>query len=85
MMFKGMRGIAPKYICDRVKPANKRHSRETRFAKQNNVVVHLAKNTFASRTFINSSTSIWNNLPVNLKQAQSLLLFKNSLKRHVFT
>ena len=54
MMFKGMRDIAPKYLCERVNPANKRHTRGTRFAKQNNVVVQLAKNTFASRTFFAS-------------------------------
>ena len=84
MMFKGMRDIAPKYLCDRVKPASLRHQIRTRFARNNNVVVPFAKNSFASRTFINSSTHLWNNLPVPMKQCQSILSFKTQLKSRIF-
>ena len=84
MMFKGMNNIAPTYLCDRVKPVTERHSRVTRFARHNNVVVPLSKNSFTGRTFINSSTSVWNNLPVEIKSIKSLLLFKSAIKRHIF-
>ena len=84
LMFKGMRNIAPSYLCSRVKPVDQRHKRATRFALQSNVVVPLSKNAFAGRTFINSSTPVWNNLPVEIKSIQSLLLFKSAIKRHTF-
>ena len=84
MMFKGMHDIAPSYLCSRVKPANQRHARRTRSAAQNNMVVPLAKNNFAKRTFINSTTPIWNNLPNEMKQIQSLVTFKSSLRSHIF-
>ena len=84
LMFKGMRNIAPTYLCNRVKPVDQRHQRVTRFALQGNVVVPISKNSFASRTFINSSTSVWNNLPVEIKSIESLLLFKSAIKRHIF-
>ena len=84
MMFKGMHDIAPSYLCDRINPAKKRHNRRTRFAAQNNIVVPLAKNNFEKRTFINSSIPLWNNLPSEMKQIQSLLTFKSSLRSHIF-
>jgi len=84
MMFKGINNIAPSYLCNRVKPANKRHERKTRFAVQNNIVVPFIKNTFAKRTFVNTSTRIWNSLPNEMKQIRSLLAFKSSLKRHIY-
>ena len=83
-MFKGMHGIAPSYLCNRVNPANQRHARRTRFAIQNNIVVPLTKNSFAKRTFINSTIPIWNNLPNEMKQIQSLVTFKSSLRSHIF-
>ena len=84
MMFKGMHDIAPSYLCGRINPAKKRHNRRTRFAAQNNIVVPLAKNNFAKRTFINSSIPLWNNLPSEMKQMQSLVTFKSSLRNHIF-
>ena len=56
----------------------------SRSAAQNNLTVPLATNTFANRTFIVSSTSVWNDLPVQLKTTNSLLIFKSLLKKHVF-
>ena len=47
---------------------------------QKNVVVPLSKNTFTSRTFVNSSSAVWNNLPVEIKSIESLLLFKSAIK-----
>ena len=84
-MFKGMNNIAPSYLCNRVNPASNRHERKTRFAVQNNIVVPLAKNNFAKRTFVNSTTNIWNNLPTAMKQMKSLLDIKSALKRHTFS
>ena len=84
MTFKGINNIAPDYLCIKFNLARQRHNRITRSAVQNNLTVPLATNTFANRTFIGSSTSVWNDLPVQLKTTNSLLIFKSLLKKHVF-
>ena len=85
MTFKGIHKLAPSYLSSRFKLVNQRHERETRFSTQNNLVVPNGKTTFTQRTFLNSSTTIWNNLPVDLKRTKSFLQFKSSLKRHIYT
>ena len=84
MTFKGISNIAPDYLCNKFNLVRQRHNRITRSAVQNNLTVPLATNTFANRTFIGSSTSVWNDLPVQLKTTNSLLIFKSLLKKHVF-
>ena len=83
MTFKGINNIAPDYLCNKFNLVRQRHNRITRSAVQNNLTVPLATNTFANRTFIGSSTSVWNDLPVQLKTTNSLLIFKSLLKKHV--
>ena len=60
--FKGINNIAPRYLCETFNLVNQRHNRNTSSSIQNNLTVPLKSNTFANRTFINSSTSDWNSL-----------------------
>ena len=84
MIFKGIHNLAPNYLCDRINLVSRRHNRRTRFAVQNNLVVPVSRNNFTNRTFIHSSTAIWNSLPAEIKTIDSFLLFKASLKKHIF-
>ena len=83
MAFKGINNIAPRCLFEKFNFVNQRHNRNTRSSMQNNLTVPLKSNTFADRTFINSSTSDWNKLPAQLKTSNSIVTFKTSLKKHI--
>ena len=83
MMFKGVHNIAPKYLSDRATLVKDKHKRNTRFSEQNNVVVPRSKSRSTDRTFINSASAIWNDLPTEIKTIKSIVLFKKSVKKHV--
>ena len=83
MVFKGINKIAPEYLSKRLELVKNRHER-TRFAVDHNLTVHRSVNKFTDRTFINSSTSVWNNLPVEIKSLKSIVSFKNSLKKYLY-
>ena len=85
MVFKGVHEIAPTYLSRRVNLVNQRHIRNTRFRAQNNLIVPNGKNTFAQRTFLNTATTNWNNLPIEIKMKNSFLQFKSSIKLHFFS
>jgi len=40
--------------------------------------------SFGSRAFRISAAHIWNSLPTNIREAQSLLIFRRHLKMHYF-
>ena len=84
MAFKGINNIAPSYLCEKFNLVNQRHNRNTRSSIQNNLTVPLKSNTFANRTFLNSSTSDWNKLPTQLKTSNSIVTFKTSLKKYIY-
>ena len=84
MTFKGINNIAPDYLCSKFKLVRQCHNRVTRFSVQNNLTVPLASNSFKNKTFISTSTPLWNNLPAQLKTINSILTFKSLLRKHIF-
>ena len=84
MTFKGINNIAPDYLCSKFKLVRQCHNRVTRFSVQNNLTVPLASNSFKNKTFISTSTPLWNNLPAQLKTTNSILTFKSLLRKHIF-
>ena len=85
MTFKAIKNLAPKYICDRVNLVRNIHDHDTRAAAQNQLQVRQNMNRFQEKTFANSAVSVWNNLPRDCRDAQSILLFKTKAKQHFFT
>ena len=83
MVFKGINKIAPDYLSKRLELVKDRHTL-TRFAADYNLTVKRSVNSFTDRTFVKSSTSVWNNLPVEIKSLNSIVHFKSSLKKHIF-
>ena len=84
MTFKAINNIAPDYLCSKLKLARQCHNRVTRFSVHNNLTIPLKSNSFGKNTFISTSTPLWNNLPVQLKTANSILTFKSLLRKHIF-
>ena len=84
MAFKAVNKLAPTYICDRVKLIRDVHNHNTRAAAQNNLVARRIRNSYDTKTFANSTIRLWNSLPRECRQSQSILTFKSKAKQHFF-
>ena len=81
--FKALHGLAPSYIADLIKPYVP--ARNLRSANQN--LLHQSKfnlKTFGARAFSVSAPTLWNSMPVELKQKDSTNSFKKCLKTWLF-
>ena len=84
--FKAIQGLAPSYIVDLicVKPLNTRYSlRSTK-----GLLLEQAKCktcvTLGDRAFKAVAPTLWNELPIHIRNRKSLNSFKNLLKTHLF-
>ena len=83
LMYKTLQGMTPDYL-------------KSRFVYRDNVSAYRLRNTenklvlpqprtdYLKRSFLYSGTQMWNNLPVDLRQASSLTDFKSKVSRHSF-
>ena len=75
--------MAPKYIQDLVswyQPS--RNLRSTNTLQLKNVRVNLM--SCGERAFCKAAPTLWNALPDNIKEAESVDTFKSKLKTHLF-
>jgi len=84
MIFKATHGICLTYISDKFQLVKMQHSYNTRVSTSNNLITTRALNKYAKKTFLKSSSSVWNDLPIYLKTINSLLIFKSNAKNHFF-
>ena len=83
LTFKALHGMAPEYIQDLIKVSRK--SRCLRSNAQNLLVI--PKSTYATygdRTFAYAAPTLWNKLPDECKEAESIDCFKSRLKTYLF-
>ena len=78
MVYKSLHGLAPDYLCskfDRRKTAyNLRDS-------ENKLNVPLPRTNYYKNSFSYSGATLWNNLPRDIRQAESLGLFKRLIEK----
>jgi hypothetical protein len=81
--FKAVQGTAPTYICDLIKIHQPR--RTLRSANQLLLTVPKSRTaTYGDRSFRKASPTLWNSLPLSLRQLESEQQFKRQLKAHFF-
>ena len=90
MTFKTVNKIAPPYLTKRFVLCGNRNEKgelvgvNTRAAKENKLRVQNTRNKYDSKTFLHNGTEVWNNLPNDLRQTQSIVTFKSKAKSHFF-
>ena len=84
LVFKAFRNLAPSYLSDLLK--HYIPSRSLRSGSNQSLIIppHLRLSTIESRTFSVVGPSLWNKLPISIRQAPSLSAFKSRLKTHLF-
>ncbi len=80
-VFKSLNGVAPKYLSDLIKPYAP--LRALRSADHLLLAVPRAKlKSRGDRAFAVAAPKLWNSLPLYIRQAQTLVVFKSSLKTY---
>ncbi len=84
LAWKAYNGIGPKYISDL---QDKKHTIHNTHSADTNLLKILATKlvTCGDRAFQEAAPTLWNDLPTNLRNIESLTSFKTRLKTHLFT
>ena len=76
--YKMKNGLTPEYLNDLLPPLHRdQHTYNTRNSK--NLVSIQCRTTYHFNSFIPSTIRIWNNLPTNIKESNSIHSFKQAL------
>ena len=83
LTFKAMHGMSPEYICDLIhtyQPARSLRSADASLL----VVPRSLLETCGKRAFSVTASTLWNDLPIYLRNCISLSTFKSHLKTFLF-
>ena len=83
LVYRCLNNVAPGYLCDFILPYKPvpvlRSSNELLLC-----VPNIRTKTYGARAFSFIAPSLWNSLPITVKQSESYDIFKKTLKTHLF-
>ena len=83
LVYKGLHGLSPQYISDMLV-----FNTRTRTLRSHSMLMLKVgrpnTKTYGDRAFSIAGPTLWNNLPLNIKLASSLNIFKKELKTYLF-
>ncbi len=82
LTYKALNGKAPAYITEML---SFKDTRQTRYMQSAPLYVpKIKRSTFGGRSFSSVAPSLWNSLPVSIRTAKDVDVFKTKLKTHLF-
>ena len=82
LVFQSLHGTSPIYMTDII--SRYHQARSLRSTKSLRLSVPRTHHSWGDRSFSHAAPELWNNLPLQLRQQDSLSTFKSSLKTHLF-
>ena len=84
-MYKCLNKQAPEYLQNQlVEMPTQRSGLRSELAYMKSLIPFMKRKTFAQRSLSVAVPTVWNGLPLNVKQASILNQFKSLLKTHLF-
>ena len=80
MVFKCLNGIAPPYLCEKLKTRSEVHNCNTR--NRDRLHIPLCRTAAGQRAFTFRGQKLWNSLPDEFKSITNLDVFKAKIKQH---
>ena len=81
--YKSLNNLSPKYLTDLFSYYSP--PRILRSSSRKLLVVKRTKTKYGTRALTNCGPKLWNQLPLHIRNADSLVTFKNRLKTHLFS
>ena len=83
-VYKAVSGLSPQYIKDCLAIKSTKSTIRTRSSGSVSLVMPIPNKCAGDRAFSVVAPRLWNKLPVSLRNATSVDVFKSSLKNHLF-
>lgn len=77
IVYKSLHGLVPEYLCSRFVSRDTKYSLRDSVSK---VTVPLPRTNYYKNSLSYSGAVLWNSLPCNIRQAESLIKFKQLIK-----
>lgn len=85
LVYKSLHGMAPTYLTELCLSVGNNDARaRLRSASHGDLTVARTETNFGCRAFAVTGPTVWNSLPVSIREAGSLSTFKSSLKTFLF-
>ena len=82
LTYKALNELSPSYITDLLSPYVP--TRNLRSSEQHLLQVpHTSTHYYGERAFMVAAPTLWNSLPLHIRQAQTIHTFKKLLKTHL--
>ncbi len=83
LTYKALHGLAPQYLSELLIPYTP--TRDLRSSETGLLTVPLTRlRLMGDRAFSSLAPKLWNSLPIEIRQAETLSTFKSRLKTHFF-
>ena len=82
LTYKSLNNLAPSYLSSLIQPYVP--PRPLRSASKKLLCEHSSAKKYGERAFKNSTSTLWKRLPLDIKTSESVNIFKNKLKTHLF-
>ncbi|XP_071963952.1 uncharacterized protein [Antedon mediterranea] len=83
-VFKALHNSPSKFISELIQPYVPKRSLRSRSESLLAHLFHPSTKFYGNRSFSSASVSLWNALPIEIRQATSTSVFKSLLKTHLF-
>ena len=83
LTYKCVKGLAPEYLCDLVKPYVKTFNSRSN-SKCLIEVPRTYLKTYGDRSFSFAAATEWNSIPLEIRQAETVEVFKQNVKTYLF-
>ena len=83
LTYKAMNNLAPSYLSNLLVPVSNTLAYGTRSTTNNNLVIPTHNTELFKQSFSYSAVTIWNSIPLSLKETPSLQYFKNKAKLYL--
>ena len=84
LTYKSLNGLAPPYLKELLKPYTPNRSLRSSSKGLLESPRTVSTATYGERAFSISAPKLWNGLPQQIRNAESLATFKKLLKTHLF-
>ena len=86
IIYQCVNGSAPKYLSSDIVFHRTHSIRNLRSTTDlTRLYIPRTKRAFGDRAFTVAGPKLWNNLPIQIREARSIFIFKKLLKTHLFT
>ena len=81
-LYREINNQSVTYFSNRIDSFQVNHSHNTRFSSAGNFVPPLFSRSKCFSSFLHGSIHVWNDLPTDIKNVNSLFVFKSKLRQH---